>query len=459
MKIVLINPNPLPESPWYSKQPVPPIGLMYIAAVLEKEGYEVIIIDAYLERLRQIELSKRIIEQDPDIVGITTDSCNFHESLRIAKLVKKSVSHAITVMGGPHATVRAKEVIQYPEVDVVVFGEGEYTMLDIVRRVENGTSLKGCEGCFYKENSKIIFNPPRQRIENLDALPFPARHLLDYKKYPRTYTHGGIKKPVDTVSTSRGCPFNCSFCSNRVIWGKKYTTRSPKNVVDEIEYLVAEYGTKGIYFREDNFTLNNERVLEICEGLRKRKIEIEWECSSRVDLVNKNLLKEMYKAGCRAIWYGIESGFQKTLKKLNKGITVEQSREAVKITKEVGIKVGGSFMIGIPGETMEDIEKTLQLIKELKCTPTALTYFYAIPDSELYREVVQNSWIDSAYGDILFVKTPEFDKEYLQKIIKHKKREELLWTIKNEPINYIFAAMKNPKRVFNFLRNLSNVLK
>lgn len=453
MKIVLINPNPLPESPWYSKRPVTPMGLMYIAAVLEKEGYEVKIIDAYLERLSQIELSKRIIKQDPNVVGITTDSCNFQESLRVAKLVK-NISNALVVIGGPHVTVRPKEVIQYPEVDVVVIREGEYTMLDIVRRIEDRTSLNGCEGCFFKENDKIIFNPPRQRIENLDALPFPARHLLPYKKYPRTYTHGGIKKPVDTMSTSRGCPFNCSFCSNRVIWGKNYTTRSPKNVVDEIEYLVAEYGTKGIYFREDNFTLNNKRVLEICEELHKRKIDIEWECSSRVDIVNKSLLEEMYKAGCRAIWYGIESGSQETLKKLNKNISIEQSRNAVKISKEAGIKVGGSFMIGIPGETMEDIEKTLQLIRELKCTPTALHYFYAIPDSALYREVVHNGCIDSVYGDILFVKTPDFDKEYLQKIVKDIEREELWWSIEKDPMTYIFAAIKNPRRIFSFLRKL-----
>lgn len=455
MKIVLINPNPLPESPWYTKASIPPMGLMYIAAVLEKEEYEVKIIDAYLERLNQITLSKRIIEQDPDIVGITTDSCNFHESLRIAKLVK-SISHATTVMGGPHVTVRTKEVIQYPEVDIVVFGEGEYTMLDIAYRIEHEKSLEGCDGCFYKENDKIIYNPPRQRIENLDILPFPARHLLPYKKYSRSYTLGGIKNPVDTMITSRGCPFNCSYCSSRIIWRKVYHARSPENVVDEIEYLIDNCGTKGIYFRDDNFTLGEDRILKICEILRERKIDIEWECSSRVDLVNKSLLEKMYKAGCRAIWYGIESGSQRTLKKLNKGISIEQSRNAVKITREAGIKVGGSFMIGIPGENMEDIEKTLQLIRELKCTPTAPHYFYAIPDSELYREVVQNGWIDSAYGDILFVKTPEFDKEYLQKIVTDIKREELLWTIKNDlkndPMKYLLAAMKNPRGAFNILR-------
>jgi anaerobic magnesium-protoporphyrin IX monomethyl ester cyclase len=455
MKIVLINPNPLPESPWYTKQPVPPVGLMYVAAVLEKEGYEVKIVDAYLERLSQIELSKRIIKQDPDIVGITTDSCNFHESLRVAKLVK-NVSNAVVVMGGPHVTVRAKEVVQYPEVDAVVFGEGEYTMLDIAHMVKNGKSLEGCKGCVFKENDKIIFNPPRKRIENLDVLPFPARHLLPYEKYSRTYTLGGIKTPVDTMCTSRGCLFNCSYCSSRIIWGKVYHARSPENVVAEIEHLIDNYGTKGVYFRDDNFTLDEDRILKICEILREREIDIEWECSSRVDLVNKSLLEKMYKAGCRAIWYGIESGSQETLKKLNKGIRLEQSRNAVKITKEAGIKVGGSFMIGIPGENMEDIEKTLQLIRELKCTPTAAHYFYAIPDSRLYREVVQNGWIDSVYGDILFVKTPEFAKEYLQKILKDIKSEELLWTLKNDlkndPMKHILAAMKNPRGTFNFLR-------
>jgi len=450
MKLALINPNPLSESPWYSKQPVPPLGLMYIAAMLEKEGYEVQIIDACLERLSQIELSKRIIRGKPNIVGITTDSCNFHESLRAAK-VTKNASDALVIMGGPHATLRPKEVIQYPEVDIVVLGEGEYTMLDIADRIERGKSLERCEGCFYKENGKIIFNPPRPRIKNLDNLPFTSRHLLPYSEYSRTYTMGGIKKPTDTMITSRGCPFNCSYCSSRMIWGSSYYNRSPENVIAEIEYLVDNYGTRGIYFRDDNFTMDDRRILKICELLQERRIDIEWECSSRVDLVNKSLLEKMHEAGCRSIWYGIESGSQQTLAKLNKGITVKQSRKAVKITKEVGIKVGGSFMIGIPGETKDDIEKTLQLVKELKCTPTALHYFYAIPDSVLYREVVQHSLVDSAYGDIIFVKTPQFNREFLQRIINDIRSQELMWEFKDNPMHSIAAALSNPKMAVSFL--------
>jgi len=435
------------------------MGLMFLAAILVREGYNVKIIDAYLERLNQLKLSKKILIQNPDIVGITTDSCNFYESIRIAKLVK-NVTHALVVLGGPHATIRAKEIINYPEVDVVVIGEGENTLLEIVNRLENGKSLEGCKGCFFKENGKKKFNPFRERIKNFDTLPFPARHLLPYKKYPRLYSSGGLKAPIDTISTSRGCPYNCSFCSSRIIWGKTYQHRSPKKVVDEIEFLINEYDTNGVYFREDNFTLKKNHVIGICEELRRRKIDIEWECSSRVDLVDKTLLKIMARAGCKSIWYGVESGSQKTLEKINKGITLEKSRKAVKLSREVGINVGGSFIIGIPGETKEDINKTIQFIKELKLTPSAIHYFYGIPDSALYREVIDNNWIDSAYGDILFVKTPEFNKRSLQKIINSVRRDLWFYNIKSKlkqkPLNAVkfsISAIKQPKKLLSLLRN------
>jgi anaerobic magnesium-protoporphyrin IX monomethyl ester cyclase len=421
MKVLLINPNISSDSPWAMKEPIPPMGLMYIAAVLEESGNKVKIIDALLEKLDQIDLSRRIINFNPDIVGITTDSANFLESLKVAKLAKNSLN-AVVVMGGPHVTVMPDEVIQYPEVDIAVIGEGEYTMLDIVQRLDKGKSLKGCKGTWIKENGKVIQNSLRERID-LDELPFPARHLIPMEKYTRTYTHGGLAKPVDHMNTSRGCPYDCSFCSSRIIWGQKYKARSPKSIVDEIEYLTKEYGTRGIYFREDNFTLDRKRIIDICREIQRRGIKISWECSSRADLVDESLLKEMYRAGCRAIWYGIESGSTRTLDILNKQITIEQSREAVKLTRETGIKVGGSFIIGVPGETIEDIKLTLDLIKELHCEPTAYHYFYAIPVSRLYLEIKEKRMFDSAYGDILFVKNDKFDRDFLMKLITQSHNE------------------------------------
>lgn len=426
---------------------------MYIAGILEKNNYGVKILDAYLERLNQVQISKRVLSYKPDIIGITTDSANYYESLKIAKLIK-NISNAIVVLGGPHASIRPNQMILYPEVDIVVFGEGEYTMLEIVQRIENKMSLENCLGCYAKENNKILYNIPRPRIKDLDEIPMPTRHLLPYHKYPRNYSIGGLTPPVDTINTSRGCPYNCAFCSSRIIWGKKYIYRTPKNVVNEIEYLIKNYGTKGIYFREDNFTLKRSHVLGICKELQRRNIKIEWECSSRVDIVDRELLKIMHESGCKAIWFGIESGSDKTLEKISKGITVKKSREAIKLTREANIKAGGSFIIGIPGESMEDIKKTIDLIKELKLKPSAIHYFYGIPDSPLYQEVIKNNLIDSAYGDIFFVRTEIFDKKLLQNIIS-KIQAELRPNINRILFKKLFKRAKEIS--ISFLKNPRNI--
>ena len=307
MKILLINPNYHPDSPTYKIDPVPSLGLMYIASVLERNGFYVKIIDAFFEKLSEEDLSSEILDFSPKIVGITTDSINFFDSLKVAK-ISKTILNPITVMGGPHATIRSKEVIEYPEVDVVVIGEGEFTLLDVCNRIKKGDSLIGCKGTLIKENGEIILNPRRDRIENLDSLPYPARHLVRFKEYQRDYLFGEsnvLKLPVDRINSSRGCPYNCSFCSSREIWNKGYKTRSPKNVVDEIEFLIENYNTKTIYFREDNFMVNEKRVSEICNEIKNRRLQIDWVCSNRVNQVNETLLKEMSEAGCKAIWYGI----------------------------------------------------------------------------------------------------------------------------------------------------------
>lgn len=450
IKILLITPDSLPESPFYIKTPVPPIGLMYLAAIVEKEGHNVKIIDNFLEKNTQIKLSKRILAFNPDIVGISVACTNYFEALKIANLTK-NLTDALVILGGPHATIRAKKFIQYPDIDVVVLGEGEYTLLEIIQRFENHKSLEGCNGCYCKIDGKIIYNALRGRIEDLDILPLPARHLVRYKYYPRTYSFKKIKRPTDTVSTSRGCPFNCNFCSTRELWGKNYKYRSAKNVVDEIETLIRNYGTKGIYFREDNFTLNKKRIIDICDELLKRNIKIEWECSSRVDLIDKKLLKKMHEAGCKFIWFGIESGSLNTLKKLDKGITIEKSREAIKMTREAGIEPGGSFMIGIPGETKQDVLQTYNFIKELALTRTSLAHFLGIPDCKLYREIVKNHWYEAAYGEMLYVKLPNLSKEFLNEISRRVKIELPIIINKRTPkkISYFLEKFKrslnNPK--------------
>lgn len=466
MKILLINPNHSPESPWFDELPMPMLGLLSIGAILEREEYDIKLIDAFGSCLNQLEISAEIIKYKPDIVGITTDSLNFFESLRTAKLVK-TVSNALVIVGGSHATLRAYDIIKYPVIDVVVIGEGEYTILEIVRRIEKGESLKGCNGCFIKENGIIIKNPLNNRIENLDLLPFPARHLLPFEKYLQNDKSGSLRKPFTTMITSRGCPYNCSFCSSRIIWGNLYKYCNPTLVVDEIELLINNYGIKGISFVDAIFTLNKNHVIKICEEIIRRNIDIDWACSSRANHIDKEMLSKMAKSGCKLIWYGFESGSQRILDKINKKITIDDIRKAVKRTREVDIIPCGLFMVGTPEETMEDINLTINLIRELKLKMFTLNIFTAIPDSEMYYEVKENKLYDSAFGDVLFLKTSVFNRNDLIKIVEDAKKElGFLLQIDNLKRNFLKYSVKysfdliiHPKKLKKFYQGLKIYLR
>ena len=416
MKILLINPEEPKGSPFGEKVLTPPIGLMYIAAVLEDAGFDVQILDSNILCLSERQLSLEIKQAAPDIVGISLDCIRLYPSLAIANSVKTLFRNRVpVVMGGPHVNVRYESVLQHPEVDFVVFGEGEYTMLELCQAIAGKKPKGSILGLGLKEDGQIRVNPPRPLIENLDDLPLPARHLVPMAKYPRKGEF--IKnRVVDQVHTSRGCPFSCTFCSNTYVWGKKYRSRSAENVLTEIRELVNKYGASGIYFREDCFSIDRERVIEICEGIRREGWDIKWEFESRVDTVDRELLKIVHDAGCESIWFGVESANQRTLDLTNKKITVDQTRQVFQWCKEAGIKTGASIMFGIPYETIDDMKRTAQFVKEIDASFVDFNIFMGIPISKMYYEIVENDWVESNYGDILFVKTDRFDREKIEKV-------------------------------------------
>jgi len=435
MNILLINPE-LPKDAPLVKIPTPPMGLMCIAAVLENEGFEVVILDNNLLELPQIQLSAEIKNVYPDIVGITSDSATFYQSLRIANSVKSIFrNHVPVVIGGPQVNVRCEKVLRYPEVDFVVYGEGEYTMLELCEAIAKNKTKSSIRGLGFKEKGQTKINPPRPFIDNLDDLPFPARHLVPMANYPRRGDWMKIA-PVDQVSTSRGCPFDCAFCSNNYVWGRKYRYRSARNVLKEIAMLIRNFGTKGIYFREDVLTINRQRVVEICEGINRQGLHIKWECESRVDTVDRELLEKMRGSGCENIWFGVETGNQKTLDMLKKGITTEQTKNAFKWCNELGIKTGASIILGIPYETIEDMKKTIQFTTEINAYWVMLNIFTGIPTSKMYDEVVKNDWIDSNYGDILFVKTDSFNRKEMERFRRSMEKQLYLnprWILRMPP--------------------------
>lgn len=415
MKTLLIHPD-TPRLYGIGGQCAFPLGLGYIAAVLEKE-HDVKVIDVRAEKLDDDSLRKSISKVDPEIVGITSDTVTFQRAIEIAELIKQINMGILVVVGGAHSNVWPDYPLKYDCFDISVYGEGERTAVELWDRIDRGEPYEDVKGIAYRRRDGIILNQRREFVENLDELPFPARHLFPMDKYNG---EGSLYiSPVYPIGTSRGCPFSCAFCSNNVVFGRRYRFRDPKNVVDEVELLINQYNAKGIYFREDLFTVNKERVIGICDEIIRRGLNFKWECESRVNTISVEMLKAMKEAGCELIWFGVESGSQEILNYLNKQITLSQIKEAYSFCKEIGIKTGASFMIGVPGENMNDIYKTIDLAKELRPRFEFAWFniFTGYPTSPLYEYVKENKLYEKEISHgILIVKTEEFDRRKLEGI-------------------------------------------
>jgi len=360
------------QSPFSTTEKRPPIGLGFLISVLRNAGHKVFFIDNYLRPSNFLEtgyLQKNKI----DHVGIYANTICYRDTLRM--LYKLEYLRRIgkwkgkIIVGGPHTTVALDTIPDF--VDYVVQGEGEKAILDIV------------DG---KVTKRVVKYP---RIKNLDELPMPAWDFFINLPYNWS-VEWFQKKPVFTMNTSRGCPFRCKFCSVGSIWGKEYAYFSADRIVSEIEYLIEHHGAKGIYFREDNFTLNKKRLKTFCNLLLKKGINIAWACETRVDTLDKETVELMSRAGACGFYLGVESGSQRILDFLNKDITVDQTRDAFKLCQEFGIKTAASLVVGVPTETEKDLTATHELLKEIKPTITWYNVFVGIPDSELYQYVIDN---------------------------------------------------------------------
>jgi len=380
MKILLINP-PIFKKEVYAKYSagapcLPPLGLCYLAAVLLEKGYETKILDCVAEKISLSQLKREVEVFMPNVVGVTSTTISYVAAQKVLHTINE-LDHAITtLLGGAHlSALPLPTMSECDDVDIGVFGEGEYTMLEIVERLAKNQSILDVEGTLIRSNGHIVENKPRKQTKCLDEIPFPARHLLkDLRLYSHTPFRGA--KFMTTMVTSRGCSFNCGYCDQSV-FGRTWRYNSPAYVIEEMDYLKKKYNIDFISFEDDNFLLSKERTVDICKRIIKNSLDVDWSCLGRANEVDEEVLPLMKKAGCKTIYIGIESGSPRILELLNKKIRIEDIRKGIELIRKYQINVMGSFILGLPTETKEDIEKTIDLA--LSCPLDGISFFTFTP--------------------------------------------------------------------------------
>lgn len=377
MQVLLINPPC--RSPYFI-----PSGLGYIASVLREEGHNVSMLDinAYGYSDKKVEELIRTLKFD--IVGIGGLTSVYKYVKWLASIIRANFPHIPIIVGNMVSTAHPELLLRNSNVDIAVIDEGEVTIKELVSAISKGQDLKEVKGLFYKDNGNIIETPPRERISDLDSLPFPSWDLFPMEIYLNNSTQDPSTCGLRTVSISsvRGCPYDCIFCSHP--FGRRVYKRSAKSVIDEIKELKKRYRVEFIYFSDDLFLVDEKWALELCERMISEKLNIKWLAALRVNLVNEKLLRRMREANCVEVGYGFESGSQIILDKIGKNFTVKQSEEAIKMTKATKLKISGSFIFGIPGETSDTIKETLAFIKRTKVPVYRFFYATAYPKTKLY---------------------------------------------------------------------------
>jgi radical SAM superfamily enzyme YgiQ (UPF0313 family) len=364
----------------------PPIGLLYLAGYLEKfSEEEIFVLDAHTEKMSHLDVKNYISRLKPDVVGVYFSTYYLEDGAITVRNIKDVSREIVTIVGGPHSVLYPEETIKIPEVDYVMVGESEKSFNQLIKylKKKNFQAIENMPNVVTKNNQTK--NPVRERIENLDELPFPARHLTNFRKYTSILAK---KNPITTVISSRGCPFKCYFCSN-IESGQKVRYRSAKNVVDELQMIGEKFGIYDILFFDELFTSNRKRTLDICDEIIRRGLKIRWHCRSRADVLDEEMIKKMKKAGCRLIQFGIETGNQRLQKVINKNLNLEKVRNIVKMVYDEGIYTYADFMFGLPTETEEETKKTLEYALSLKLDYAVFGMFHPVPGSVFYDEGIR----------------------------------------------------------------------
>jgi anaerobic magnesium-protoporphyrin IX monomethyl ester cyclase len=449
MRVCLINPPRIQPKAWGKPNVFPPIAMASVAAVLEKEGHQVSIIDSPTEgweNLLELDatkyrvglsaevIAKLIRDWRPDIVIVEIPfsgwSKTAFEVVTIAKNVNRDI---VVVLFGLHPSSRPEACLKDSEADFAVVGEPEVTISELAEALQNKeNNFKSIDGLAFREKGKVVLTAKRAFIQDLDTLPLPARHLLPMKVYAEAVKQnplrGEITKPYTIVITSRGCPFNCVFCTHCIVWGKQWRPRSPRNVVDEVEHVIKTYGIKQIDFADDNMTWNRDRMAQICDLIVERGLRFDWFTPNgvRADTLDEELLRKMKRAGCKKIRLAPESGVQRVVTDIaKKNLDLKKVEDAIVAAKKVGIKVGCFFVMGLIGETKADIEETIRYAYKLKSLGAeSFIFSIAMPlyGTAFYEQAKAGGYIRDGFCDYTLaateplVETPEFSASEISEL-------------------------------------------
>ena len=479
MRVCLINPPRIHPKSWGRPNVFQPLNIAYVAAVLERQ-HETHVIDATNEGLRNLEqidetkywvgltnteIADRIKRWSPDVVGINIPFSGWSRTaFEVASIVKSVDKNIITVLDGQNPSARPVDCLANPNIDFVIIGEAEYTMDELVGILEEGNKqkLKETRGIAFNENGKTVITSSRPAIQDLDSLPFPARHLLPMDKYfalvKENPLRGEISKPWTTMITSRGCPYNCVFCTVHTVMGRKWRGRSPENVLEELEQVVDTYNVKQIDFHDDNLTLDKKRMETICDMIVERGIDIEWYAPNgvRADTLDENLLRKMKKSGCKKIRIAPESGVQRVVNQVvKKNLDLKAVEKAVVLAKKVGIKVGCFFVIGLIGETKEDMKESIKYAYKLRKLGADVFHFsIATPlyGTELYEQAKSGGFLRDCFSDEALaaaeplIETPEFTADDLLEL--SAQADLVNQTLTRDKL---VKAIRNPKKAIKIL--------
>lgn len=404
LKVTLVHPAQVGD--FSSDQP--PLGLAYLAAVLEQHGCEVRVVDAHAEKLSVPDVARIIAQQAPGMVGVSVTTPVLPSALGLAQQVRELDPPPILVAGGAHATVLPEDLLAPGAFDFVVRGEAEETLPDLIEAVLAGSDLGAIAGLSWRRQGDLVHNPDRPRSSRLDQFPYPDWSLFPLKCYSSLARRNDYCLPI---ITSRGCPFACTFCY-KGISGQRPRMRSPEDVVEEWQFLVERYGVREIAVIDDAFTIDTDRVTQICERLVARGLDtIPWSTTNgiRVDQISPAMLQVMRRAGCYRVYFGIESGVQNVIDTLNKQITLDQARDAVRLARAAGLEVGGYFMVGNIGEREADMDATIDFALDLDLDYAQFSIATPYPGTPMYEAVeAEGKMLISSWEDLATFGRPVF---------------------------------------------------